>query len=209
MQTIDFIGVNGGTFDPIHFGHLRPALEVANSLQLESVHFVPCGQPVHRSAPVVSAEHRCNMVELAIASQPKFVLNRIEADLSAPSYMVNTLAKLQQQLPNKGLVLMMGTDAFAHFDRWFEYQKILEIANLAIMHRPGEPMPQQGEVGNLFEHLWVPKLTEPAGQIVDIAITQLELSATRLRSYLKNSESVDYLLPDEVRNYIAYHQLYQ
>ncbi|WP_173291839.1 nicotinate-nucleotide adenylyltransferase [Thiosulfativibrio zosterae] len=204
-----YIGINGGTFDPIHFGHLRPALEVQLALGLEEVRFIPCYKPVHRDQPSVSAEHRCAMIALAIASQPKFVLDKVEIEQGGPSYMVHTLQTLTKRYPAKGLVLMMGTDAFAKFDTWFEWQTILKLANLAITHRPGEPIPQSGEVGQLFKKSWVPKLTEPFGQIVDVPITQLELSATALRSYLKQGVCVDYLLPSPVINYIQQHQLYQ
>lgn len=209
LSQIPYIGINGGTFDPIHFGHLRPALEVAEHLALQQVQFVPCFNPVHRGQPRVSAEQRCQMIELAIAGQSRFVLNRIEIEQGGPSYMVNTLASLKQQLPDQGLVLMMGTDAFAKFDCWHQYERILELANVAVMHRPGEALPETGCLGRLFHQHWVANLSADAGEIVDVAITQLDLSATALRSYLKHQQPVDYLMPEAVKDYIYQHQLYQ
>jgi len=206
---LEFIGINGGTFDPIHFGHLRPALEVSCVLDLKHVEFIPCYQPVHRAAPVVTADHRCRLIELAIQSQPKFRLNQIEIEKGGPSYMVETLEALHSEYEEKGLVLMMGTDAFSKFDKWYRYQDILKVANIAIMHRPGEPVPQAGDLGRFFKHHWVPSLTEAQGQIVDVPVTQLDLSATALRSFLKNNQMVDFLVPDDVRDYILKHHLYQ
>ncbi|WP_024851748.1 nicotinate-nucleotide adenylyltransferase [Hydrogenovibrio kuenenii] len=209
MQLKRLIGINGGTFDPIHFGHLRPALEVLNALHLDEMRFVPAYQPVHRDTPQVSAEQRCEMIELAIKNQPKFKLDRIEIEMGGPSYMVQTLEKLKQQESDAMLVLMMGTDAFAKFDTWRDWQRILKLANLVVTHRPGEPVPSEGEIGRIFHHRWVPNLTQEAGQIVDLPITQLDLSATALRSYLTHGDPVDYLMPESVARYIKEHKLYR
>jgi len=203
------IGINGGTFDPIHLGHLRPALEVQKALGLEEVRFIPCSQPVHRNQPSVSAKHRCKMIELAIQSQSSFILDKTEIEQNKPSYMINTLKILSKRYNNKSLVLMMGTDAFAKFTTWHQWEEILKLANLAITHRPSEPIPQEGKIGQVFQHHWVPKLSKKTGQIVDIPITQLDLSATALRNYLKQGDCIDFLMPDSVVQYIKQHQLYQ
>ncbi|MBD3820870.1 MAG: nicotinate-nucleotide adenylyltransferase [Thiotrichales bacterium] len=209
LQLKRLIGINGGTFDPIHFGHLRPALEVLNALHLDEVRFIPAYRPVHRDTPQVSADQRCEMIELAIHNQPKFKLDRIEIELGGPSYTVNTLRALKAREPDATFVLMMGSDAFSKFDTWHDWQGILALANLVVTHRPGEPMPSEGEIGRLFHQRWVPNLTQDAGQILDLPITQLDLSATALRSYLSHGDSVDYLMPESVARYIKEHQLYQ
>lgn len=209
MQIKRLIGINGGTFDPIHFGHLRPALEVMNALHLEEVRFVPAYQPVHRGAPEVSAQQRCEMIRLAIQTQPKFKLDTIEIDMGGPSYMANTLAEFKQRDPDAALVLMMGTDAFAKFDTWHDWQGILKLANIVVMHRPGEPVPRDGKMGEIFDRHWVAELTQASGQIVDLATTQLDLSATALRQYLNAGDSVDFLMPQSVAEYIYQHKLYQ
>ncbi|WP_319558543.1 nicotinate-nucleotide adenylyltransferase [Thiomicrorhabdus sp.] len=202
------IGINGGTFDPIHFGHLRPVLEVMTRLNLDQVRFIPCAQPVHRDTPNVDAEARCRMIELAIGAQEKFVLDRIEIERDGPSYMVMTLDSLAQKFPEDSLVLILGSDAFAKFSSWHQWQRILQLANLVVMHRPGELPPQDGEAGKIFRDYAVAEFTEASGQLIDLGVTQLDISSTFIRQCLSAGESVDYLLPESVAAYIRDHQLY-
>lgn len=203
-----FIGINGGTFNPVHYGHLRPALEVMQLLGLEQVRFVPCYQPVHRSLPNVSAEHRSAMIELAIKDQPKFVLDTIEMDKGGASYMVETLALLKAKFREESLVLMMGTDVFAKFHSWHNWPKILELANIVIMHRPGEPVPQSGESGAIYQQRKAQVFSEAAGQIRDLDVTQLDISSTIVRQHLEQGLSAQYLLPPCVIKYIEEQGLY-
>lgn len=207
------IGINGGTFDPIHYGHLRPALEVQQTLGLEQVRFVPCYQPVHRGQPSVSAVQRCEMIELAIAGQPSFCLDTIEIDRGGPSYMVDTLAALKQRYADSeeavALVLIMGTDAFANFHKWHNWQEILRLANIAVTHRPGEALPLYCQAGQILRAHHVRQFSQCCEQIVDVPVTQLDLSATALRNYLHQGQSVDYLMPPTVIDYIEQHQLYR
>lgn len=204
-----FIGINGGTFDPVHYGHLRPALEVQQQLGLEQVLFVPCYQPVHRNQPHASAQQRCEMVELAIINQPSFKLETYEVDQGGPSYMVQTLAALKRRVPNDSLVLMMGTDAFVKFHKWHDWQGILKLANIVVMHRPGEPVPLNCESGLIFQDHQVAKLTKASGQIVEAAVTQLDISSTLIREHIQRGDAVDYLLPSCVMAVIEKQGLYQ
>lgn len=204
-----FIGVNGGTFDPIHYGHLRPALEVQQQLGLEKVLFVPCYQPVHRNQPSASAQQRCKMVELAISDQPSFKLETYEIDQGGPSYMVQTLSALKLRMPNDSLVLMMGTDAFAKFHKWNDWQGILKLANIVVMHRPGEPVPMNCKSGQIYQAHLVTKLTKASGQIVEAAVTQLDISSTLIRKHIERGHAVDYLLPPSVIAVIEKQGLYQ
>lgn len=206
---MQFIGINGGTFDPIHNGHLRAALEVQHQLNLAEVRFIPCYQPVHRDRPMVSAEQRCKMVELAIQDQPKFKLDRTEIDRGGPSYMVDTLSALKEKQPSAGLVLMMGTDAFSRFHAWHNWQQILKLANIAVMHRPGDGLPLHCESGQILRAHHVEQFTQPSEQIMDVVITQLDVSSTAVRSHLQHDMPVDYLLPPQVIDYIKKQQLYQ
>lgn len=209
------IGINGGTFDPIHYGHLRSALEAQQQLGLDRVLFVPCYQPVHRALPQVSAEQRCAMIELAIENQPDFALEKIEIERGGPSYMVDTLASLKKRVPDSSLVLIMGTDAFAQFDRWHDWQGILQLANIVIMHRPGDVVPTVGEAGKIYQDHKIDKVdqvsrfTQASGQIMDIAVTQLEISSTMIRQQIKDGHCVDYLLPPKVLAFIQKQGLYQ
>ncbi|WP_321326393.1 nicotinate-nucleotide adenylyltransferase [Thiomicrorhabdus sp.] len=204
-----FIGINGGTFDPVHYGHLRPALEVMQRLGFEQVRFVPCFRPVHKNTPSVSAKQRSDMIKLAIQKQPKFVLDTIEMDKGGPSYTADTLAILKEQFKDFSLVLMMGTDAFAKFYTWHEWQKILKMANIVVMHRPGEPVPQSGESGEIYKQNHVTQFTAEAGQVMDIDVTQLDISSTLVRNHLLAGQSAEYLLPPCVMEYINEHGLYK
>lgn len=212
------IGINGGTFDPIHYGHLRPALEAQQKLGLSQVRFVPCYQPVHKGQPQVSAQQRCEMIAMAIESQPNFLLDTLEIDKGGPSYMVETLELLKPKFPQDSLVLMMGTDAFAKFCSWHQWQRILELANIAVFHRPGQEMVREsalsGEIAlSAEERLWLERqvktLNQPAGQIVEMAVTQLDISSTKIRQVLANGLSTDYLTPYTVVKYIQKNRLYQ
>ena len=207
-QVEQVIGINGGTFDPVHFGHLRPALEVTEALALSQMRFVPVYQPVHRGQPGQSAQHRCRMVELAIERQPLFCLDRREVDRGGPSYMVDTLASLKTDFPDAALVLMMGMDAFAHFPHWHDWSGILALANLVVTHRPGQALPEDGEAEALLEARQVDCLTQPQGQILNLGVTQLAISATQIRQCLATQQSADFLLPESVADYIETHQLY-
>ncbi len=202
------IGVNGGTFDPIHFGHLRSALEVLMALELDEVKFIPSFQPVHKDAPCVSAVDRCEMVRLAIKRQPLFSLDTIEVDREGASFMVDTLSTLKKKNPDDTLVLMMGVDAFAKFDSWHKWQDILEVANLAIMNRPGCVKSYSKKVNEILKKHKVESLNLSFGQVVELSVTQLDLSATALRSFLQKNETVDYLMPASVVEYIQKNNLY-
>lgn len=210
VNKMRFIGINGGTFDPIHYGHLRAALEVMQRVRMEQVRFVPCYQPVHRGTPSVSAEQRCAMIELAIEAQPQFVLDTIEIDRGGPSFMVDTLAQLKQQYVDDqtGLVLMMGTDAYAKFCSWHNWQEILDLANLVIMHRPGEKLDLHGEEAKLFTECEAKQFSALSGQIMELAITQLDISSTAIREDIKQGIQPDYLTPYRVNQYIQKHGLY-
>lgn len=200
------IGINGGTFDPIHFGHLRPALEVLEACRLDQMRFIPCHQPVHRDRPQVSAQDRLEMVRRAISSVPEFVLDSREIDRGGPSYMVDTLSSLQADFPNATLVLMMGQDAFAAFDRWHNWQGILQQAAMVVTQRPEVPVSVPDPLrAYLFEGP-LDQLT--VGQVGFLAVTQLAISATDIRRRLQAGKRVNYLLPQTVLDYIEYKGLY-
>lgn len=207
------IGIFGGTFDPIHFGHLRPAIDVLETLNLDQIRFIPCYSPVHRGQPNASVEQRCAMIEQAIQNQPKFVLDKIEIERGGPSYMVETLRELKAKYPETGLVLIMGIDAFAKFNSWKNPAEILQLANLAVTKRPSD------SESNSYNQIWlqleddlkarfVEKLSEKFGQIIQVDVCQLDISSTKIREKILNNQQLDYLLPAEIINFIQQNKIY-
>ena len=202
------IGIQGGTFDPIHFGHLRPALEVLEACALDEVRFIPCAQPVHRDMPQTDAQARLAMVAHAIASVPAFRLDDREIRRSGPSYMVDTLTSLKAEQPKAGFYLILGQDAFLKFETWYQWQKVLDLASLVVTQRPGYVV----EVPEaLRPYLYTGVLAQmPAqGAVGLLPVTQLAISSTQIRAEIDAGRSIAYLLPEAVIAYIKEHGLYQ
>jgi nicotinate-nucleotide adenylyltransferase len=212
------IGVFGGTFDPVHLGHLRPAVEMAEEVGLDRVHVLPAGHPPHRGAPRVATEHRLAMLEAAIAGQPGFQLDRREVDREGPSYMAETLAGLRAEIgPDEPLALMLGMDAFLGLASWHQWERLPELAHIVVSHRPGwdpDSMEDQGgPLAALVAERGViePRVLadEPAGRVHLMPVTQLDISSTRIRAIIADGRSPRYLLPDAVCDYIHHHRLYR
>ena len=210
------IGVFGGTFDPIHFGHLRLAEEMADALGLDRVLFIPAGQPPHRDAPRTAATHRLEMVRRAIAGNPRFAADAREVLRQQPSYTVDTLTALRAELGDaQPLWLLLGADAFLDLPSWHDWRRLFELANIAVAARPGAQLmqsdaimePLQGEVS----HRLVAGNRSAAGRAGSVllrATPPLDISATTIRDTLARRGSARYLLPDAVLDYIHEHQLY-
>lgn len=201
------IGVFGGTFDPIHYGHLRPALEILDALSLDSMLFIPAGQPPHRRAPRASAELRLAMVRAAVAPEPRFQVDERELERSGPSYMADTLKELQGTYPGAALVLVLGTDAFLGLPGWERWREIFEHAHVAVAHRPGWWLQAEGELASLlaerFEADAGKALQRSAGNILLRPVSQLEISSTRIREEAAAGRELRYLVPDAVRDLIV------
>ena len=203
------IGILGGTFDPIHLGHLRLAEEVREALGLAQVRFVPAFLPPHRRAPVASAEHRLAMVLAALEDNPHFEVDECEYMRGGASWMVDTCASLRAELGERPLVLIMGMDAFNGFTRWREWARILELVHLAIATRPGSRA--EDEAAELLAARACPLAgleCAPVGRIVEIPITALDISATQIRELTAAGRSTRYLLPKPVQEYLTEHSLY-
>jgi len=195
------IGVFGGMFDPIHLGHLRPALEVAEALDLEVVRLVPCGEPPHRAAPVASRALRRRLIEAAIAGEPRFVLDARELERPGPHYTIDTLAGIRAESgPGSPLVLLLGADAFAGLDRWHRWRELLALCHIAVMRRPGHALPSTGEVAALVASAVradpAAFRESPAGAVWVQEVTRLEVSSTELRARLARGASGRWLVPD-------------
>ena len=190
------IGLFGGTFDPIHFGHLRPALDVMETLSLEELRFIPAHVPPHRDAPLITAKQRSQIVAVAIAEQPGFVLDTCELERNGLSYTVDTLHDFRQRYgKDTPLVLLLGTDAFAGLPDWHRWEEIIQLAHIALMTRPGG---DSSRTGFLSQHeVDHPEALHqaPAGSILRVPVTQMDISATDIRERLRQGRSVHYLMP--------------
>ena len=208
------IGILGGTFDPVHFGHLRPALEVMEALGLEQVRFIPCRIPPHRNMPKAKADQRAAMVEQAIAGEPRFVIDRREFFREGPSYSVDTLRSLRGEFGDTvPMALIMGTDAFAGLAAWHEWEQLIELAHIVVCHRPGFEVSPPGALAAWVKQHRVDDPaalhTRAAGGLCYQPVTPLEISATQIRELLAAGRSPRYLLPSAVCNYIQDKGLYR
>jgi nicotinate-nucleotide adenylyltransferase len=209
------IGVFGGTFDPIHFGHLRLAEEMADALGLDRVLFIPAGQPPHRGAPCTAASHRLEMVRRAIAGNPRFMADAREVQRPHPSYTVDTLTVLRAELGDvQPLWLLLGADAFLGLAGWHDWRRLFELANIAVAERPGARLMQSDAIIEPLKSEVLQRqpadgpATDPAGLVLLRATPPLDISATAIRDTLARHGSARYLLPDAVLDYIHEHQLY-
>jgi nicotinate-nucleotide adenylyltransferase len=196
------LGIFGGTFDPIHFGHLRTAFEILHALQLQSVRFVPAGDPPHRDPPRVDAATRLALVRAAVADQPGFVVDEREVRRGGPSYSVLTLGELRRELPATPLCLIVGMDAFLGLPTWHRWTELLDLAHVVVAPRPGWTAPDTGVLGRLLAERRALKPAElqgsVAGRILLQPVTQLEISSSELRALLASGQDARYLCPDAV-----------
>jgi nicotinate-nucleotide adenylyltransferase len=210
------LGLIGGTFDPVHYGHLRLAEEARESLGLACVRWIPAGLPPHRQAPIADATHRLEMVRLAIAGHAQFVLDDAEVRTGGPSYTVPTLERLRAAEGERPLVLMMGADAFLGLETWHRWRELFELAHIAVATRPGFDL-DPARMPLALADVCRARLSEaaqalhgaPSGRVVPFSMTALGISASLLRARLAAGRSARYLLPDLVAEYIDRHHLYR
>lgn len=211
------VGILGGTFDPVHYGHLRLAEEGREALRLDSVIWIPAGQPPHRGAPRVCGTHRLAMVRLAIADNAGFSLDASEVESDSPSYTTVTLERLRARLGAvRPFVLLLGVDAFLGLTTWHRWRDLFALAHFGIANRPGFRLHQSDLPEPLASELrqrWCesPEVlrSSAAGRIVPFDMTLLGIAATRIRLGLESGQSCRYLLPDCVREYIESNRLYR
>lgn len=207
------IGIFGGTFDPIHFGHLRTAFELLQSLRLSEVRFMPAGNPPHREHTIADAELRLAMVKAAVEAQPGFTVDDREVRREGPSYSVDTLSGLRSEFPQRSLCLIVGMDAFLGLPKWRQWRELLELAHLIVAHRPGWRAPSMGPLGELLVDRGTGRINDlheaRAGCIYIHAVTQLEISSTELRKLISTGRDPRYLVPDAVRAIIEQSACYR
>lgn len=215
------VGVFGGTFDPIHLGHLRLAEEARDSLGLDHVRLIPSGQPPHRDAPTTPAEDRLAMVHLATAGNPGLVVDEGEVRAPRKSYTVPTLERLRAEMgPLRPLVLILGADAFEGLPTWHRWEALFDLAHIAVANRPGfAPHGRRwpGVSSAVLDVACKARLASdpaalaasPAGRVMALDMTPLAISASLIRDLLRTGHSPRYLLPEAVLDYIQTHRLYR
>ena len=206
------IGILGGTFDPIHYGHLRTALELKRAIELERVYFVPAAKPPHRSAPTTDAALRLRMVRAAIEGEPEFVADDRELKRPGLSYTFDTLQSFRAEFPARPICLLLGMDAFLNLPYWHKWRELLDLAHVVVAQRPGWDAPRGGSLGELYlERRTVQAhelLASLAGRIHFQPVTQLEISSTDLRASLRAGVDPKFLVPDSVRQIILETECY-
>ncbi len=212
MNTTHPIGIFGGTFDPIHYGHLRTAFEMLQALRFEEVRFIPCGDPPHRGITYADAELRYRMVDAAIKGQEGFLSDDRELRREGPSYSIDTLTDLREEFPERSLGLIVGMDAFLELPKWHRWDEILNFAHIVVAHRPGWRVPDIGELGNLIAENGTHRVDDlhevTHGRIHIHAATQLEIASTEIRDLVATGRDPRFLMPDAVRDVIKQTNLY-
>jgi nicotinate-nucleotide adenylyltransferase len=208
------IGLLGGTFNPVHYGHLRMAQELAEMLELSEVRFIPAAIPPLKTSPAASAEHRAHMVRLAIEDNPLFQLDKRELTRKGPSYTIDTLISLREELgPEPRLVLFMGTDAFRQLDKWHRWQELLNYCHIALVQRPHAI---REALSKTLEAYLAAHYAEQNHELQDASsgyitmqpMTALDISSTAIRQRIQQGLSLRYLMPKNVIDYLQQHALY-
>ncbi len=206
------IGVFGGTFDPIHYGHLRTAFEMLQALRFDEVRFMPCGDPPHRGETFADAKLRYEMVRVATERQSGFTVDDRELHRDGPSYSMDTLLTLREEFPERSLGLILGMDAFLDLPTWHRWEEIIDVAHIVVAHRPGWRAPDIGPLGELIAERGTHRVgdlrTTRQGRIHIHAVTQLEISSTEIRDLVAAGRDPRFLMPDDVRDVIARSRCY-
>ena len=206
------IGILGGSFDPVHLGHLRPALELYQDLKLSEVRFIPSGLPPHRATPTASNEQRLAMIKAAIAGHDGFTLDERELRRTGPSYTIDTLISLRTELAETPICLIVGQDAFAKLDTWRRWRELITFAHIVIARRPGQEVVLAQDLAALLAERRIEdprKLAQQAaGYILNWPVTQLDISSSQIRDGVARGKSIRYLVPDAVEKIISSQGLY-
>lgn len=208
------IGIFGGTYDPIHNGHLYVAGKIMQMFPMKQIRFIPCYQPVHRNKPFATIEQRLKMVSLALKGHPEYVLDESEARRKGPSYTIETLQMLRKELgETMPLGLILG-DAFEYYNQWYRWQEIINYAHIIVVQRSKRNILKNNQ--ELFHYvekkrIYEPKtlLQSPAGSLIWTDIVGLPISSTKIRERIANGKDVSKQVPRAVLNYIKENQIYQ
>lgn len=211
-MTSTAIAIFGGTFDPVHYGHLRAAAEVSEQLGVNDFRLLPAGQPPHRDGTWAEARHRLAMLELALAPHADLSVDEREVERGGPSYMSDTLASIRAESGDTPIILCLGQDAANHLDRWHDWQRLLELAHLVVMTRPDAEPRYSERLRAHLEGRFVDSTGDlmniPAGRLCNVNVTRLAISSTDIRRQIGDDRNPRFLLPSTVLAYIRKHGLY-
>lgn len=207
------IGIFGGTFDPVHYGHLRAAVEAVERLDLPVLRLMPAGVPPHRGRPFATAADRLRMLRLAVEGHPELAVDDREIRRAGASYMVDTLSAVRAEAPAEPLLLLIGQDAANGLDTWHEWRRLFDLAHLVILRRPDSvdaysPTLLEALGPRLVDRV-EPLRDRSRGLVLPLDITQLDISSTDIRVMIANRRSPAFLLPEPVIAYIERHGLYR
>ena len=206
------IGILGGSFDPVHYGHLRPALEVQQFLGLDEIRLVPSLLPPHRPQPLASPQQRVAMLNAAVENYPVFKVDTREFDREGPSYTLDTLISLREEMPGVDLCLLVGMDAFQVLASWHRWRELTDHCHMVVLDRPGAQLPTQGELADFIR---LHRVMEPEklgkqsfGLLYFHAVSQLQISSTAIRKLLASGGDAGFLLPERVLDVVRSKSLY-
>jgi len=202
----------GGTFDPVHYAHLRCADEVREKLGLETLYLLPAGSPPHRAVPQASNRQRLDMLQLAVKEFPRLQIDDRELHRDGPSYMVDTLQDLRSQFPSRPLLLVIGQDAANHLHRWHRWQELFALTHIVIMTRPGVVVEYRSELAQQIQQRLCTgpqvMVRSVAGSVLALEVTAMDICATTIKSMLRLGRSPQTMLPEPVLDYINVQGLY-
>ncbi|MCK8126186.1 nicotinate-nucleotide adenylyltransferase [Pseudoalteromonas sp. 2CM39R] len=207
------IAIFGGTFDPIHLGHINMAQQCVQQCQLDTLYFMPCAIPAHKAKPGISDEHRINMLKLAIDDNPHFAIDYRELNREGASYSLLSLEELRAENPAAPIMFLIGMDSFNSLDKWFKWQEIVKLCHIVVYQRPGQHCQVSGELAAYKENAVTEQLSQlqqaPAGKLFFLNGLQVNAASSEIRKKLHLNDGITELLPTNVSQYIAQHHLYQ
>ncbi len=207
------IGVLGGTFDPVHHGHLRVAVEIREMLGLQEMRLLPCRLPPHRASPQASAEFRLEMLKRATQMEGALNIDVRELQRDGPSYMVDTLESIRREIGTLALILVLGADAFLNITSWHRWQELFQYAHIVVLMRPGflPKIPVELERGAVFQQIESPQAMRnvSCGLLYFHSVIQLDISSSMIRELIRQGGNARYLLPNDVLEFIKKENLYR
>lgn len=207
------IVIFGGTFDPVHYGHLRAAAEVKTMLGEVDFRLLPSGIPPHRDITAASPQQRLQMLQLALSDHPDLHVDDREVTRNGPSYMYDTMCSLRKEAEQSSIILVLGQDAANDFQRWYRWRELFDLCHLLVMTRPESQAKYTTELHDEIAPRLTTSITQlhqqTSGLVCHIPVTQLAISATNIRHQIANNQNPRFLLPEPVLNFIIFNNLYK